>query len=159
MESAIAQDVTSSPLNGTFSASPEDWFPSPDEIHEAMAILIATEDWPAANEMAALAQVLHPSSEKVLILCALLAEVQQHWETAFELLRRLEALQGDSAPLHTFYHQVRVLRCLGDTESALQLARDCRVRFPAAQEFLHEIEGLETLIRSDSEPSISFHPI
>lgn len=56
-------------------------------------------------------------------MSALVAEVSQDWFKAHALLTRLHYLQGESVTAETYRHEIRVLRCLGSTVQALNLAK------------------------------------
>lgn len=65
------------------------------------------------------AALLHyPDSEDVLVIRALICEVQQDWPQAAAALERLVELQGQEAPAQSWCHWVRVLRCNGELAKA-----------------------------------------
>lgn len=65
------------------------------------------------------AALLHyPDSEDVLVIRALICEVQQDWDGAAIALERLAKIQGQCAPVQTWCHWVRVLRCNGELDKA-----------------------------------------
>ena len=67
------------------------------EIRQTMADLVAADQIPLANALAAAGQSLYPESEDILAMSSLLAEIQQDWTAAEELLRKLVETQGDAA--------------------------------------------------------------
>ena len=81
------------------------------EIRQTMADLVATDRVDLANALAAAGQSLYPESEDILAMSALLAEIQQDWTQAEELLRKLVQVQGAAATPFTWRHLIRVLRC------------------------------------------------
>lgn len=87
----------------------------------------------------------YPDSEDVLVIRALICEAQQDWSQAAYALERLVALQGHEAPVQSWCHWVRVLRCNGE----LTKARD-KVLFALSIHPLHpllanELAQLEAL--------------
>ena len=65
------------------------------------------------------AALLHyPDSEDVLVIRALICEVQQDWAGAAIALERLVKIQGQDAPVQSWCHWVRVLRCNGELDKA-----------------------------------------
>ena len=87
----------------------------------------------------------HPDSEDVLVIRALICEVQQDWPQAAAALQRLVALQGRDVPAQSWCHWVRVLRCNGE----LAKARDAVLRgldmHPAHPLLASELAQLEAL--------------
>ena len=123
----------------------------PANIREAIAVLIAQGKLAMAEEMADLAQILHPNDESVLAVSALVAETTQEWVKAFALLTRLQHLQGDAVRAETLHHQIRVLRCMGALEQALGKVREATEQFPADEALRQE---LESLLNVHTNPSL-----
>ena len=90
------------------------------EIRQTLADLVAADRIDLANALAAAGQSLYPESEDILAISALLAEIQQDWTTAEDMLRKLVETQGDAATPFTWRHLIRVLRCQCEPGKALQ---------------------------------------
>jgi hypothetical protein len=110
----------------------------PETIRETVSVLIAQGELAMASEMTDLARVIHPNDESVLVMSALVTEVSQDWFKAHALLTRLHYLQGESVTAETYRHEIRVLRCLGSTVQALNLAKAALIKFPSDVVLLEE---------------------
>jgi tetratricopeptide (TPR) repeat protein len=117
----------------------------PNKIREAIALLVAQDQIDTAAEMADLALVLFPSSEPVLAISALVAEVQQNWFEAYQILCRLQEIQGDNTQPTTLQHRIRVLRCMGAIEEAKGLCDQALTQFPEDSSLLDERRALEAV--------------
>lgn len=87
----------------------------------------------------------YPDSEDVLVIRALICEVQQDWANAASALQRLLALQGPQAPVQTWCHRVRVLRCDGQLTTALQTVLQALQQHPGHPALANELAQLEAL--------------
>jgi hypothetical protein len=114
----------------------------PGTIRETVSVLIAQGELDMAIEMTDLARVIHPNNESVLVMSALVAEVSQDWFKAHTLLTRLHYLQGESITAETYRHEIRVLRCLGSNEQAMNLVKAALIKFPTDGVLLEEHAGL-----------------
>jgi hypothetical protein len=87
----------------------------------------------------------YPYSEDVLVIRALICEAQQNWPQAAAALERLVALQGHEAPVQSWSHWVRVLRCNGELGKARDQVLRALSLHPAHPLLASELAQLETL--------------
>jgi len=116
------------------------------EIRQTMADLVAADRVDLANALAAAGQSLYPDSEDILAISALLAEIQQDWTTAEELLRHLIQTQGSAATPFTWRHLIRVLRCQCEPGQALQVAQQALLAYPDHEILNEEFLALRELV-------------
>ncbi len=116
------------------------------EIRQTMADLVAANRIDLANALAAAGQSLYPESEDILAISALLAEIQQDWTTAEDMLRKLVETQGDAATPFTWRHLIRVLRCQCEPGKALQVAQQAMLAHPADAVLNEEYLALQELV-------------
>ena len=116
------------------------------EIRQTMADLVAADRIDLANALAAAGQSLYPESEDILAISALLAEIQQDWSSAEELLRKLIETQGDAATSFTWRHLIRVLRCQCEPGKALQAAQQAMSAHPTDSTLVDEFLALQELV-------------
>jgi hypothetical protein len=116
------------------------------EIRQTMADLVAADQIPLANALAAAGQSLYPESEDILAMSSLLAEIQQDWTTAEELLHKLVEAQGEAATPLTWRHLIRVLRCQCEPGKALQAAQQAMAAHPTDATLLEEFLALQELV-------------
>ena len=116
------------------------------EIRQTMADLVAGNRIDLANALAAAGQSLYPESEDILAISALLAEIQQDWTTAEELLRKLVDTQGAAATPFTWRHLIRVLRCQCEPGQALQVAQQAMLAHPTDTTLNDEFLALQALV-------------
>ena len=139
-QSLLSQTVSGQMLNvrelSQFSAA---------EIRQTMADLVVADRMDLANALAAAGQSLHPESEDILAISALLAEVQQDWDSAQELLVKLVEVQGDAATAVTLRHLIRVLRCQCEPAQALQVAQQALSMHPQDTALQEEFSSLQAL--------------
>jgi hypothetical protein len=79
-------------------------------------------------------------------MSALLAEIQQDWTTAEELLRKLVDTQGAAATPVTWRHLIRVLRCQCEPGQALQVAQQAILAHPTDTTLTAEFLALQELV-------------
>ena len=115
------------------------------EIRQTMADLVAADQIPLANALAAAGQSLYPGSEEILAISALLAEIQQDWTTAEDMLRKLVETQGDAATPFTWRHLIRVLRCQCEPAQAMQVAQQALSMHPQDTALQEEFASLQEL--------------
>jgi hypothetical protein len=108
--------------------------------------LVAADQIPLANALAAAGQSLYPESEDILAMSALLAEIQQDWTAAEELLHKLVDTQGEAATPLTWRHLIRVLRCQCEPGKALQAAQQAMAAHPTDTNLLEEFLALQELV-------------
>ena len=116
------------------------------EIRQTMADLVAADQIPLANALAAAGQSLYPESEDILAMSALLAEIQQDWTTAEDMLHKLVDTQGEAATPLTWRHLIRVLRCQCEPGKALQAAQQAMAAHPNDTNLLEEFLALQELV-------------
>lgn len=116
------------------------------EIRQTMADLVATNRIDLANALAAAGQSLYPESEEILAISALLAEIQQDWTGAEELLRKLVDTQGAAATPFTWRHLIRVLRCQFEPGKALLVAQEAMLAHPTDKTLSDELLALQALV-------------
>ena len=116
------------------------------EIRQTMADLVAADQIPLANALAAAGQSLYPESEDILAMSSLLAEIQQDWTTAEDMLRKLVETQGDAATPFTWRHLIRVLRCQCEPGKALQAAQQAMAAHPTDATLREEFLALQELV-------------
>jgi tetratricopeptide (TPR) repeat protein len=116
------------------------------EIRQTMADLVATDRIDLANALAAAGQSLYPESEDILSISALLAEIQQDWTAAEELLRKLVDTQGTATTSFTWRHLIRVLRCQCEPGKALQAAKQALSAYPDDALLNDEFLALQELV-------------
>ncbi|PUE05916.1 hypothetical protein [Limnohabitans sp. WS1] len=115
------------------------------EIRQTMADLVAADRMDLASALAAAGQSLYPESEDILAISALLAEVQQDWNGAQELLFKLVEVQGDAATAVTLRHLIRVLRCQCEPAQAMQVAQQALSMHPQDTALQEEFASLQEL--------------
>jgi hypothetical protein len=111
-----------------------------------MADLVVADRTDLANALAAAGQSLYPDSEDILAISALLAEVQQDWTSAEDLLLKLIEVQGDAATPVTLRHLIRVLRCQCEPGQALQVAQQAILAHPTDTTLTDEFLALQELV-------------
>ena len=116
------------------------------EIRQTMADLVATNRIDLANALAAAGQSLYPESEEILAISALLAEIQQDWTGAEELLRKLVDTQGAAATPFTWRHLIRVFRCQCEPGKALLVAQEAMLAHPTDKTLSDELLALQELV-------------
>jgi hypothetical protein len=79
-------------------------------------------------------------------MSSLLAEIQQDWTTAEDMLRKLVETQGDAATPFTWRHLIRVLRCQCEPGKALQAAQQAMAAHPTDATLLEEFLALQELV-------------
>ena len=119
---------------------------SAGEIRQTLADLVAANRIDLANALAAAGQSLYPESEDILAMSALLAEIQQDWASAEELLRKLVQLQGVATTPFTWRHLIRVLRCQCEPGKALHMAQQALSAYPDDAALNDEFLALQELV-------------
>lgn len=127
------------------------------EIRQTVADLVAADRLDLANALAAAGQSLHPESEDILAISALLAEIQQDWTGAEELLRQLVDIQGTAATPFTWRHLIRVLRCQCEPGKALQVAQQAMAAHPDDDTLSDEFLALQALVSAQVPVAASAH--
>ena len=127
------------------------------EIRQTMADLVAVNRVDLAIALAAAGQSLYPDSEDILAISALLAEIQQDWTGAEELLRKLFDTQGAAATTSTWRHLIRVLRCQCEPGLALRVAQQAMAAYPDEDTLRDEFLALQELVSAQVPVSTSTH--
>lgn len=115
---------------------------SPAEIREAIADLVTQDKMELAHALGDAGISLYPDSDDILAMCALLAESRQDWTAAEELLSKLILKQDGNTPVATWQHYIRVLRCLCELQSALQIAEHALQFHPQNPALMAELQSL-----------------
>ena len=102
----------------------------PARIRFAAADLVRQGKLAEANLLTHEALQRYPDSEDVLVMRALILQVMQDWSSARLVLEHLLALQGEHAPVETWCHWVRVLRCEGLAQQAIDAATTALAHYP-----------------------------
>lgn len=140
-QAMLSQAVPSDP----FSVGDVSQF-SATEIRQTMSELVAANRLDLANALAAAGQSLYPESEDIIAMSALLAEMQQDWIGAEELLSKLVDLQGEATTAFTWRHLIRVLRCQCEPGKAMQAARQALAQYPQDTLLIEELASLQALV-------------
>lgn len=102
----------------------------PEQIRQTIADLVAGNQLTTASALVDAGLSLHPCSEDILSIGALVAEIHQDWTRAKELLQALMKLQKGASPPETWLHWIRVLRCQEEHHAALRSAKQAYSLFP-----------------------------
>lgn len=116
------------------------------EIRQTIAQLVEANRMQLADSLSAAGLSLYPDSEDILAISALLAEIQQDWTSAEELLYKLIDTQGAAATPFTWRHLIRVLRCQCEPGQALQVAQQAMLAHPADKTLADEFLALQVLV-------------
>jgi hypothetical protein len=116
------------------------------EIRQTLADLVAADRIDLANALADAGQSLYPDSEDILAISALLAEIQQNWTLAEDILRKLVDAQGAATTPFTWRHLIRVLRCQFEPGKALQAAHQALAAYPEDDQLNDEFLALQKLV-------------
>lgn len=116
--------------------------PTPEIIREWVAQLFEQNHLSMAIALAEAGLALYPDSEDVLVIAALVSEVQQDWAHSRELLEQLIKVQAGNTPAEVWYHLARVMRCEGHHSSALSVAQQALQQHPNAVDLQRLINEL-----------------
>lgn len=119
---------------------------SPAEIRQAIAELVTQDKIDLASALCDAGLSLYPESEDVLAICALMAEMQQDWAGAQELLEKLIIVQNGVTHVATWQHLIRVLRCQCEPLNALQAIDLALQMHPDHPVLLAEQASLQALV-------------
>lgn len=119
----------------------------------AVADLFRQDRLAEAEQLSQQAVAQHPDSEHVWIIRALICEVRHDWTGAVAALERLIQIQGENTPATSWCQWVRVLRCDGQYERALQAAWSALQQHPTHPALVSELAQLQAL-----EPSVRVQP-
>ena len=111
---------------------------SPSQIREGV-------QWLVAKVQESL--IIHPDSEDVLAIGALVAVVRQDWQEAVELFKILYFVQGDRTAALTYQLYIRSLRCNFQLDDALDIAKNGLCRFPENIDIVEDCADLAEQLR------------
>jgi hypothetical protein len=111
---------------------------SPAEMREAIQELVGQDRLDMANALIDAGLALHPESDDVLAIAALVAMVRQDWVQAIELLTKLMLVQEGAVQPFTHLMLVRALRSNLEPAAALQATVTGLIQYPNHAELLAE---------------------
>jgi hypothetical protein len=112
---------------------------TPTEIRLDIQKLLQQEQLELAQALGDAGLSLHPKSEDMLGICALLAMSRGDWQESLELLTELQGVQGDNTPATTYWLMARCLRCMGDDDGAASALETGLFRYPNSPELQAEL--------------------
>ena len=118
---------------------------SPAEMREAIQELVSQDRLDMANALVDAGLAIHPESEDVLAIAALVSMVRQDWVQAIELLTKLMLVQDGNVQPFTHLMLVRALRSNLEPASALAAAVSGLIQYPNHPELLAEEKALYEL--------------
>ena len=124
---------------------------TPVDFRLGVQWLVTQNNMDLAQALAEAGLALYPKSEDILAISALLAEIQQDWTTAEDMLRKLVETQGDAATPFTWRHLIRVLRCQCEPGKAMLAAQQALAQHPQDDLLREELLSLQDLV-SDQLP-------
>jgi hypothetical protein len=126
---------------------------SPAQIRETVSSMVAQGKMPLAIAICEAALALNPTSEDLLVISCLLAEVLQDWTRAEELLIQLVEAQSPNTTAQTWLHLARVARCQNKLDDAWVVLDFAASRFPEDQMIREELDSVNALI----QPAVQTH--
>ncbi len=115
---------------------------SPSEIRHAIAELVTNNHSDMARALCEAGLSLYPDSEDIVSISALLAELDQDWQTAQQHLEKLLMLQGSLTQALVWRHLIRVVRCQLDPLKAWKLAQQSVILHPQDSDLQIELSAL-----------------
>mgnify|MGYP000087593102 CR=1 FL=1 len=115
---------------------------SPSQVREWVADLFEKNHINLAVALAEAGLTLYPDSQDVLVISALLSEVQQEWPRAIEILEHLVKVQSGSTPAEVWHHLARTLRCDGQYPRARAVALKGLQLHPQSTDLLAMVDEL-----------------
>ena len=121
---------------------------TPAEMREAIQELVSQDRLDMANALVDAGLAIHPESEDVLAIAALVSMVRQDWVQAIELLTKLMLVQDGNVQPFTHLMLVRALRSNLEPAAALAATVTGLIQYPdhpelvAEQKALFELAGL-----------------
>lgn len=106
--------------------------PTPAKVREWVSELFQNQHISLAIALAEAGLALYPDSEDVLVIAALVSEVQQDWPRSRELLEHLIQVQNGNTPADVWYHLARVLRCQGQLERSRAVVLQALRKHPSS---------------------------
>ena len=118
---------------------------TPAEMREAIQELVSQDRLDMANALVDAGLAIHPESEDVLAIAALVSMIRQDWVQAIELLTKLMLMQDGNVQPFTHLMLVRALRSNLEPASALAAAVTGLIQYPNHPELLAEEKALYEL--------------
>ncbi len=118
LQAAMAQGAFTAPF--LMDAGPAESGLAPPAIRVEVAKCVAANRMADAEHMLTDGLRRFPDSEDLLVMRALISEVQLDWPAADVTLQRLLSVQGSKAPVASWLHWVRVLRCMQQRTRAIE---------------------------------------
>lgn len=120
---------------------------SPSSLREHAAYLVGEGHTAQARALIDEGLKVHPQNEHLLVMRALLCEVQRDWAGADQALQALVDIPGYLVPEETWTHWVRVQRCRGHMERALSTVSRGLLQYPQNEILQSERETLLAILR------------
>lgn len=118
------------------------------EVRHAICAWVAEGHLDMADALVAAGLAMYPNSEDILVMGALVAEVNQDWPQAQDCLDRLVTVQGNEVSAEVMHHLVRVLRCRGAYFQAFVRAEKATLLFPQHAGLIQAHAELAQLLES-----------
>lgn len=115
---------------------------TPVDFRLAIAEQVKADNITMAEALADAGFSLFPDSEDLLVICSLLAELRQDWDTAAYLLEKLIAMQDPLSPPATWQHYVRALRCNCEPLKAFEMCQKALRIYPGHEVLTEEAISL-----------------
>lgn len=112
-----------------------------EHIRADIVRLIEVERLTEARTLANHAAGMHPGEEIAWVMLALVCEVQQDWTGARHALEQAVQLQFPAVSAGVYFHYVRVLRCLGETQLADDVLFDACTIWPEDPNLQQEFQN------------------
>jgi hypothetical protein len=141
MQQALARQLSPSKLqdlNLKLETDP----PSPMQVREWVSDLFRNNHTSLAVALAEAGLALYPDSEDVLVIAALVSEVQQDWPRSLELLEHLVKVQAGNTPPEVWVHLIRVTNCLNSFGRAHEVAMRALQMHPNNTALLQQLEAI-----------------
>ena len=118
------------------------WQDEPPLIRQEIAELVRIDQIAQARQLAENALKAYPNHEDILVIHALVCEMQQDWPEAEKSLGKLVQQQMPKVTEETWRHWIRVLKCTGQTIEALNAAHLAIQQHPTSYVLQGELEAL-----------------
>ena len=127
--------------------------PTPVQVREWVADLFRQDRINLAIALAEAGLALYPDSEDVLVIAALVSEVQQDWAYSRQLLEHLIKIQAGNTPAEVWHHYARVLRCLGESAQAFRQVEHGLRQHPHDPDLKHMAKELQQDLKRPLSPT------
>jgi hypothetical protein len=158
-QQSLADKLLQHTVNPTHAGTVADY--APDEIRLACQDLISRGHDSLAIAVGEAAYALHPMSQDILSITALMAVSNQDWGLAIERMSELVALQGVHAQEFTYIMLARAQRCDLDPAGAIKTVVAGLQVHPTSEALqqelaeLREYQDAHTVTLKDGEPQIN----